>query len=80
MDLDSQSFDYEPLTRASTRRVPAEAEPVKRFSLRHPSKNVHSFKDETERPMTLRRPLPGLFRCLTGWPSPCLRPSFLRNL
>ncbi len=49
MDLDSKSFDYEPLTRASTRRVPAEAEPVKRFSLRHPSKNVHSFKDETER-------------------------------
>ncbi len=49
MDLDSQSFDYEPLTRASTRRVPAEAEPVKRFSLRHPSEKVHSFKDETER-------------------------------
>jgi O-antigen ligase len=45
MDLDGQSLEYEPLKRASTRRVPAEAEPVKRSSLRHPSKNVHSFKD-----------------------------------
>src|SRR6266478_2686247 len=48
MDLDSQSFDYEPLTRASARRVPSEAEPLKRFSLRHPSK-TDSFKDGTAR-------------------------------